>query len=261
MRLTAAAEYEIPAATRFIRHSHEGLHLCAALRGGFREWHGRDTRTMSPGLLRISPSTTHDIRFGEEGARCLLVEVSEQDAAALRRPPRASEFVADPWLTALTLRLAEALRSRDLGSVGDLVLELLAQIARRDLGRAAGPPPPWLRTARTHLADQWRLPPSADALAHAAGVHRVHLVRSFRDHFGCTLRAYVRRRRVARAVTLLCETRLPLSQVAAECGFADQAHLTRTLHRVMGITPLALRRQRHPGITSVQDRSPRVSLT
>jgi AraC family transcriptional regulator len=259
---SAAGAYDIPPGTRFRGHEHNGLHLCAVLRGGFREWHGRDTTVVSPGLLRISPSSAHDIHFGDAGARCLVVEVSDHDASALRRLPAQSEFVADPWLTSLTQRLDLALRpGQSLSSAHDLMLELLAQIARREMGRPSGPPPRWLVSARAHLADQWRTPPSAETLAREAGVHRVHLVRSFRDHFGCTLRGYVRRRRVARAVGMLSGTRVPLSQVAAECGFADQAHLTRSVQQALGVTPLTLRRRAgHPGITSVQDVPRRVLL-
>lgn len=258
---SAAGVYDVPPATRFRGHAHEGLHLCAVLQGGFREWHGGTASAMAPGLLRISPSSAHDIRFGDDGARCLVVEVSDQDARALRRLPCASEFVGDPWLTSVAERLGQALMpGKSLTLAHDLVLELLAQIARRELGRPSGPPPRWLLTARMHLADEWRTPPSAETLARAAGVHRVHLVRSFRDHFGCTLRGYVRRRRVARAASLLRETHLPLSQVAAECGFADQAHLTRSVHQALGVTPLVLRRRAGARITSVQDLPRRVLL-
>ncbi|MFN8652153.1 MAG: AraC family transcriptional regulator [Gemmatimonadales bacterium] len=251
---SAAGVYDVPPATRFHRHHHEGLHLCAVLRGGFREWQGRDTRTVEPGYLRLSPSAAHDIHFSTDGARCLLVEFSSEDATALRRAPRCSAFITDPWLTTLVRRLETALQpGSSHAAAHDLTLELLAQLSRRESGRAAGPPPAWLLTARDHLADSWRHPPPADALARNAGVHRVHLVRSFRDYFGCTLRGYVRRRRIAHAMGLLRQGTLPLSQVAAEAAFADQAHLTRELHRATGMTPLEFRRQGGGLVTSVQD--------
>jgi AraC family transcriptional regulator len=237
--------FQVPPATRFVDHAHEGLHLCAVLAGGFVETVGRDRAVAAPGILRLSPSTRHDIHFGPEGARCLLVEVGPEDAVALRRPPRASAFLADAWLAGLARRLESALSRPDQRSAGqDLVLEILAQVTRREEGRHACPPPAWLLQCRDRLADEWRTPPSAQVLALAAGVHRVHLVRSFRDHFGCTLGEYVRRRRLAQASRLLTSTDLPLSRIAAEAGFADQAHLTRALKHATGATPLALRRAR-----------------
>ena len=39
----------------------------------------------------------------------------------------------------------------------------------------------------------------------------------------------------------LIGTSMPISAIAAEAGFADQAHLTRWFRRVMGVTPAAYR--------------------
>ncbi len=78
-----------------------------------------------------------------------------------------------------------------------------------------------------------------------AGV--VHLgvctfVRRFRQTFGDTPHAYLVKRRVERARELLQHGRMPLKQVAAACGFSDQAHMTRTLRSHLQTTPAALRR-------------------
>jgi AraC-like DNA-binding protein len=42
--------------------------------------------------------------------------------------------------------------------------------------------------------------------------------------------------RIARARALLAGGASPAA-VAADCGFADQPHLTRTFKRVVGVTP------------------------
>jgi AraC family transcriptional regulator len=51
------------------------------------------------------------------------------------------------------------------------------------------------------------------------------------------------RRRILRAQKLMLTSRLPLSQVAVECGLCDQAHLTRLFRRIVGTSPCAWRRQ------------------
>jgi AraC family transcriptional regulator len=48
-------------------------------------------------------------------------------------------------------------------------------------------------------------------------------------------------RRVERARQLLSRGTLPLKAIAAATGFADQAHMTRTLRDRLGITPGQLR--------------------
>lgn len=49
-------------------------------------------------------------------------------------------------------------------------------------------------------------------------------------------------RRIGVAKNLLLESGLPVAEVAAQLGFADQAHLTKAFRQVTGITPGAWRR-------------------
>lgn len=68
-------------------------------------------------------------------------------------------------------------------------------------------------------------------------VHPVHLARVFRSRFQCSPIEYLRQCRVSRSMRLLATTCLPICQVALECGFYDQSHLTRSFLRVTGTTP------------------------
>lgn len=61
--------------------------------------------------------------------------------------------------------------------------------------------------------------------------------RRFRNTFGCAPYAFVVERRIARAQQLLSQGELAIKEVAAACGFADQAHLTRTFKARLGVTP------------------------
>ena len=79
-----------------------------------------------------------------------------------------------------------------------------------------------------------------------AGVVRLstsYFFRAFRQTFGESPRAYIMQRRIRRAQELMLTSRLPLSQVALECGLCDQAHLCRVFRRIVGINPNAWRRQ------------------
>jgi AraC-like DNA-binding protein len=75
-----------------------------------------------------------------------------------------------------------------------------------------------------------------DTLSAQAGMSRFHLLRSFKQRYGLPPHAYQVGLRIAKAQRLL-RKRLPLAQVAAECGFTDQSHLTRHFKQVLGVTP------------------------
>jgi len=53
---------------------------------------------------------------------------------------------------------------------------------------------------------------------------------------------YVSIRRIVRAKALITSTSERLSEIALECGFADQSHLNRKFYRIVGMSPGSWRR-------------------
>ena len=82
-----------------------------------------------------------------------------------------------------------------------------------------------------------------DELAATAGLSKFHFARRFRASTGTTPHEFVLRHRVDRARRLLQRTAMPLPEVAATCGFADQSHMNRVLRRRLGATPGEVRRR------------------
>jgi len=60
---------------------------------------------------------------------------------------------------------------------------------------------------------------------------------AFKDSFGRAAKAYIIERRLERAKRMMIETSDSLAQIAAACGFADQAHFSRTFNTWVGDTP------------------------
>jgi AraC family transcriptional regulator len=83
---------------------------------------------------------------------------------------------------------------------------------------------------------------SLTELAQVAGVSASHLKTLFRRSTGQPVHQYVLRQRVERARQLLERSKLSISQVALETGFAHQSHLARCMRRILGTTPATLRR-------------------
>ena len=85
-------------------------------------------------------------------------------------------------------------------------------------------------------------------LAAAAGLSRGRFSRAFLRSVGELPRRYLRRRRIEFAQELMLTTRKSLAEIALECGLCDQSHLTKTFHRMVGVSPSAWRRARRGGL-------------
>ncbi|HEY1702992.1 MAG TPA: AraC family transcriptional regulator [Trebonia sp.] len=135
---------------------------------------------------------------------------------ALGRP--GDELEAESRLALITDRLRHNLQhypaERPVAAAPGIAYRL------RDLLDAAVPETVLLRDAAARL--------------HA---HPAHLVRAFSAEFGLSPHQYVTGRRVDLARGFLLGG-MPASQVAAEAGFYDQAHLTRHFKNVLGTTPV-----------------------
>lgn len=81
-------------------------------------------------------------------------------------------------------------------------------------------------------------------IATACDVSRSYFIRAFRQATGATPYQWLLARRVERARELLTRSELSLADVAIQCGFSDQSHMTRTFARLTGATPGAWRRAR-----------------
>lgn len=80
-----------------------------------------------------------------------------------------------------------------------------------------------------------------DSLAAYAGFSRYTLSRMFRQHTGSTFTQYLNKRRVTMAEDLLASTKMPVTQVALQCGFNSIATFNRVFRDVRGCTPTQYR--------------------
>ena len=76
-------------------------------------------------------------------------------------------------------------------------------------------------------------------LAQAAGWSRKHLAARFRDEIGIGPKAVARIVRINRAIGEARSAAVGWADIAAGCGFADQAHMTREFQALVGVSPTA----------------------
>ena len=82
--------------------------------------------------------------------------------------------------------------------------------------------------------------------AEVEGLAAETLSRGFRRAYGITPARFRAEMKTQKALGLILETSLPLAEIAAECGFADQPHLTRAIVRLTGLSPGTWRRRSIP---------------
>ena len=76
-----------------------------------------------------------------------------------------------------------------------------------------------------------------EALAASAHVSPAHFIRSFRETFGETPHRYLQRRRLERAMALLRESDLSVTEICFEVGFSSLGTFSRVFKSVTGESP------------------------
>jgi AraC-like DNA-binding protein len=221
---------------------------------------GRFRRRADGELTDIDPTVAYLGTPGEEerfahpagGDRCTSLSIAPSLWCTLAgegaRPQRAAVYV-DARLELAHRRVLAAARGGDTGfAVVEELLSLVAGVIRQVV---QGPTPATaVAAARAALVARAREAvaaghPSASGLlplAELLDVSPYRLSRAFTNELGVSLTHYRNRVRVGQAMERLAAGEQSLAVLAADLGFADQAHLTRTVRTHLGRTPTAVRR-------------------
>lgn len=210
-----------PGFTVLPRHRHSAAYAALVTKGAYEEAGDSGRFSVRAGdVLMHAAFEAHINRYGSHGAEVASFALPER-----AQPVQAWMRVADPDAI---IRLAErsvieatALLLASLGAVrcrlGDWP-EDLALALRRDPALSLGG---WARER---------------------GLAAATVSRGFRQVFGVSPHAYRAQLKARLAWRALVQGREPLAAVAMEAGFSDQAHMTRTVQDVTGLTPGGWRR-------------------
>ena len=87
---------------------------------------------------------------------------------------------------------------------------------------------------------------SLQALANESGYSRAHFVRMFKAATGSSPHNYLINLKLERVRELLKNPLMSLIDIALDCGFSSQSHMSRLFHRFVGVTPSDFRRGLRP---------------
>ncbi len=225
--------------TAFDRHRHANVYVSLMLLGSMQERSScGEYEFLSPHAAFMPPDFYHANLYGRHGALDLVFDFSidmlesEFDASCINRCARRVD-------NAKIASLVASLNGKPSSWREDGLMDLLA-LGLPDPDKPSRLPPSWLARARAYFDDD----PAAARVAKAAeycGVHRVHLVRAFRDHLGLTPTEYRLQAMTAKAMQFLKHSPDSITHIAIEAGFSDAAHLAREMRRRVGAPPSVLR--------------------
>ena len=238
----------------FSRHAHEGYAVGIIERGelGFR-YRGAEHVAPAGHVNLVIPGEAHN-GYGAAGRGWsyrmfylppeLMALVNAQVRfAGAGWPHFRTGVLADHDLAR---RVAATHRALSDPATGALERETrLLALLRVWIGRHAEDRPGWPRHAPEHAAvrrvaallrERSGDDLSLSELAAHARLSPFHLARVFERETGLPPHAYLLQVRLGRATELLAGSGR-LADIAADCGFADQSHLTREFKRAKGVTP------------------------
>ncbi|MCE7003468.1 AraC family transcriptional regulator [Kibdelosporangium philippinense] len=211
-----------------------GFGFVLARRGRFR-WSSRGREVhVDPTVGYVTvPGAEERFAHPAGGDVCTSVAVAPE----LWRGAAGPALYVDARVDVAHRRLLAALRSGDVDyAVAEEFLGLLMAA-----GRAQPPPGDRALVAAAREAILAEDPGGLLPLACELGVSPYRLSRAFPRELGVSVTQYRNRVRVSKALDRIAEGERDLAGLAADLGFADQAHLSRVVKAQVGRTPGALR--------------------
>ena len=94
-----------------------------------------------------------------------------------------------------------------------------------------------IRRTKSVLDQQYRDPPSLEALAEDAGLSVSRLAHLFRDETGMSIQSYIVERRLLMAAMLIVQSDEQISQIAYRVGFGDVSNFNHSFKRRFAMSP------------------------
>ncbi len=179
------------------------------------------------------------------------------DGASEKLRLRAFNSQFDPQLLQLALQVADELRTPGAG--GAMIADSLAQAIVVHLLRKANAESGWITDRRINQTlSKAQISQAIDYMesnleesvglaevAEAVGASTYTLAKGFKTAVGEAPHQYLMNRRIEKARTLLEKTSTSLAEIAFDCGFSSQQHLTSVFSKRVGVSPGKYRRELH----------------
>ena len=246
-------------------HWHAAPEFICVLNGRFTILINGHPTTFGPGgMLYISPNEIHGLHAESPESRLLTVQFSPELLEKLhcnlmfdyQVPSAASYTPSDRQVWNAMLALAG-----DVATNGEhatfhrmsLLYALLTQIER--FGVPLKPESKaerkqddeLIKSCLNYIDSHYMDPLTLSDLAHQAGLSYHYFSRLFKRVCGFNFKDYLTFIRVSKTVPLLCDTSIPITDIALQCGFSEHKYLIAAFRKFHNMTPTSFRKKYHAG--------------
>jgi len=228
-------------------HAHEHSSISFLLNGTHEEdLTGKNYKRVSGDIKFIPAGEVHRCHHYTVDTRKINIDLSDR---FIRHIAIAEDRLAGSVPQAASTKFTLIKLYRELHNPGNhantsaelLLYELFNPVAPAN-NKAGRTLPVWAERLRELLNDEWDRPFHLEDLSIRLGIHPVTISRYFPVYFSATLGIYINRIKIDKALALIKSTAMPLTDIAYACGFADQAHFTRTFKSFTGCLPKEFRK-------------------
>jgi AraC family transcriptional regulator len=232
-------------------HYHENAYFCLALKGGWSELaEGRSFDCTVNNVVYHPKEEIHQTFFArQQHSKTFNVEITPSwfekaallDTEPLRRRVERKDRSLTGYLNSIYAEFGRNDRLSGL-AIESHFIALFVHLSRCCNQQEKEKKQLGLHDVKEVLTTTYLNPLSLPELAKMFQVHPVYLSKSFKKKFGLTITDYYRKCRIDAACDMLKDSKCSLVEIALECGFYDQSHFCKYFLAMMGMTPLAYRK-------------------
>lgn len=202
------------------------------------EIHGTDTEPENRGRLywiqfRVSSLDRSFLGLTPRAAHQLIEPLNH----LTRHQFHNCELLLDTFERLFAPTSANMPKSLAKAHVQNLLLRLLLDILSLTIRGTQHAYSSGVRKALQHLGKHYQNPVSLSQLAVQSGTSVSYLKSHFKREAGMTPMEYLMWMRIEHSKRLLRETKIPITNLAFQCGFATSQHFATVFRRLTGLTP------------------------
>ena len=220
-------------------HYHESPHICFVFQGDYFESSRRLNKQSVSGISFYHAGETHRWISRTPISKSANIEISgdffnKYDFEESQIGEAVNNNLDGKLLM---LKIQQEMWFDDVDGAAAIQTLLLELIAKNSKSIYDSSVPNWVLVLYNLLNDRWDEQLTLNELSTATDVHPITISKHFRKYFSCTLGEYLRKLKIDRSIPLIKNSELLLTEIAFQCGFADQSHFTRTFKQITGLLP------------------------